>query len=97
MVAVATDVHGNAIGGIRNPYVDTPEATFVEQKTGPGACNQIGYWVPFSYRKMNALYGTTAKYESRVLAGIDKLVQQRWLLKDDAEKLKTELRAKWAL
>jgi len=96
MAAVATDVHGNAIGGIRNPYVDVPEATFVEQMTGPGACNQIGYWLPFSYKKMETLYGGAAKYETKVLAGIDKLVQQRWLLKSDADKLKTELRTKWA-
>ena len=94
--AVATDAHGNALGGIRSPYVDAPAATFVEQMTGAGACNQIGYWVPFSYRKMEALYGGAAKYEAKMLAGVDKLVQQRWLLKEDAEKLKAELRTKSA-
>jgi hypothetical protein len=95
-VSVATDAHGNAIGGIRNPYVDTPAARFVEKMKGEGACNQIGYWIPFSFRKMEALYGNHQKYEEKVLAGVDKLVQERWLLKDDAEKLKTELRAKWS-
>ena len=94
--AVATDAHGNGLGGIRNPWVDTPAATFVEQMTGEGACNQIGYWLPFSYRKMGTLYGGAAKYEARVIAGIDTLVQQRWLLKDDAEKVKAQLRQEWA-
>jgi hypothetical protein len=93
---VATDANGNAIGGIRNPYVDVPAASFVEQMKGAGACNQIGYWVPFSYRKMQELYGNPRKYEDKVLAGVDKLVKERWLLKDDAEKLKAELRATWA-
>lgn len=88
------DVQGNAMGGIRSPWVDVPSGTFVPQMTGAGACNQIGYWIPFSMGKMDALYGNYQNYENKMLAGIDKLVQERWLLKADAEDLKAEIRSR---
>jgi len=92
-VAVVNDMFGNPIGGIRSPFVDVPAATYAPGMSGRGACDQIGYKIPFSMGKMEVLYGNYQNYEAKVLAGIDQLVQQSWLLKPDAEELKAEVRS----
>ena len=91
---VVTDMYGNGLGGIRNPWVDVPSSTFVSQMTGTsGPCDQVGYNPPLSMSKMEKLYGNSRNYQTRFLAGIDKMVREKWLLAPDAEKLKAQFRA----
>jgi len=88
------DANGNSTGGLRTPFVDVAAAKYVPSMTGANRqCGDIGYKVPFSMGKMEALYGNYQNYESKVLEGIDRLVADRWMLQPDADKLKAEVRS----
>lgn len=88
------DEFGNARGGIRSPWVDVPIGTFHPEMKGPGTCGDIGYWVPFSWSRLEAIYGNYENYAKKFLAAVDKLVKERWVLPSDGEKIKAELRAR---
>ena len=68
------DEHGNAKGGIRNPYVDVPVAAYCWD----------GTIAPFDLEKLKALYPTQASYISKVAKCCTKLCRERWLLPEDA-------------
>jgi hypothetical protein len=80
--AQARDIHGNALGGIRTPWVDVPDARYVARISegdplSPGMKR-------FSEQQMQELYGTRQDYERQVKAKLDEMVEQRWLLRPDA-------------
>ena len=64
------DAHGNPEGGIRNPYVDVPFATYIAGNTladgqDPAmsvVCRLSVYEVPFTAAKMRELYGSKANF-----------------------------------
>jgi hypothetical protein len=95
------DEFGNARGGVRSPWVDVPNGTFHPYRTGPNTtpftCADLGYWVPFSRERFNAIYGSDAEYEKRFLASVDRLAKDRWFTPDDVEKIKQELLARQRL
>jgi hypothetical protein len=39
---VVLDQYGNAVGGVRTPYLDVPTATYYTSTKGPGICGQPG-------------------------------------------------------
>lgn len=93
-VELVTDEFGNARGGIRSPWLDVPGGTFYPEMKGPGTCADIGYWVPFSWPRLEAIYGNYENYAKKFLAGVDRLVKERWVLPADGEKIKSEFRAR---
>jgi hypothetical protein len=58
---------------------------------GPGNCADIGYWAPFNWQRMEAIYGSYENYSKKFLAAVDRLVKERWVTPSDAEKIKAEL------
>lgn len=62
-----TDIFGNAVGGIRSPFIDLPTASYSGFSTLPdGSKGVFGHAVPFSRERMKAIYGSLEHY--RVLA-----------------------------
>ena len=67
---MALDDHGNARGGIRNPYVDVPFAQYIAGNTlAEGQDNALSvvcrlsvYEVPFSKAKLRELYGNKSTF-----------------------------------
>ncbi len=92
-VESVNDEFGNARGGVRSPWIDVPAATFHPRASGPGNCGDIGYWVPFSWPRLEAIYGNYENYSKKFLAGVDRLVKERWVVPSDGEKIKAEFRA----
>lgn len=89
---IETDTHGNAVGGMRSPYLDVPAATFHSgHGAGPGCGQNFGYSEPFSWQRMERLYGTYAAYARKVATSIDAAVAARWLTQADARKVRSEL------
>lgn len=91
------DEHGNALGGLRNPYVDTPFARYYPHTTAneyqvEQASDLRGSQHCFSPEKLRQLYGTPATYAERVAAQADDLVRQRWLLAPEGELIKQQAR-----
>jgi hypothetical protein len=89
---VTLDRYGNALGGVRSPYVDVPVATLVPNAAGPmGTCRQLGYNVPFGFSKLDSMYGSAKNYAAKVNQDVDRLVKERYLTESDGKKIKAEL------
>jgi hypothetical protein len=78
---LARDRHENALGGIRTPWVDVPDAIYVARISAgdplsPGMKR-------FSEEEMKSLYGTGQEYEDRVTAKLNVMIQEGWLLPED--------------
>ena len=85
---------GVAIGGVRNPYVDVPAASYTTTVPGPGTCRELGSTTPFDSAKIDSLYGNHKKYEAKVADSVDGMVKERWITKSDGQKIKAEAAAK---
>jgi hypothetical protein len=86
---VARDAFGNALGGVRTPFLDVPTATYVPTDTVAhvttfsGFCILYGYSVPFSEDTLDSLYRNHGNYVFRVVNASTRLVLERfWLLPD---------------
>jgi hypothetical protein len=86
-----TDEFGNARGGVRSPWVDVPVGTFYPEMKGPGTCGDTGYWIPFTWQRLESIYGTYENYKKKFIAAVDKLVTERWVVPSDGEKIKKEI------
>jgi hypothetical protein len=85
---------GITIGGVRNPYVDVPAATYTFTSPGPGTCRELGTTTPYDSAKLDGLYGNHKKYEARVAASVDQMVKDRWITKSDGDRIKAEAAGK---
>jgi hypothetical protein len=93
-VNFVNDDLGIVRGGVRTPWVDVPSGTFYPNMTGEGTCRNIGYWIPFSWPRLEAIYGSYANYSKKFLEAVDRTVKERWILPADGEKIKAEFRTK---
>jgi hypothetical protein len=98
--AFARDQHGNALGGIRTPYLDAPIATLTGIGNGPapGApplsmfCDAFGVTVPFTAEKLAELYPTHKSYVKAFRRATRDAVRSKFLLKQDAKRLNAAAR-----
>lgn len=86
---IVRDAHGNALGGVRTPFVDAPITTYVPADTvavttaNSGFCVLYGYHVPFDAATLGGLYSSHADYVARFVAGSLAAVRDGfWLLPD---------------
>ena len=80
------DELGNALGGIRTPYVDTPSAVLRgEPNTGNGFCRLFGTTALFSAEQMATQYTDEAGFVSAVTTATEDAVQEGFLLREDAD------------
>jgi hypothetical protein len=90
---IAVDEHGNALGGIRNPYVDVPMATYVANNTPaeppiaspsplfqPLLCGLGGYQLTFSRDKLRQLYKNKQTYARMFEQSLSKSEAAGWSL-----------------
>jgi hypothetical protein len=91
---LATDESGNAVGGVRSPYVDAPTATYHSgHGTGPGCGDNFGYAEAFNWARLDEMYGSYKNYAAKVTRSLDRLVKDRWVTVSDAQRVRTELLA----
>jgi hypothetical protein len=85
------DQHGNAVGGVRSPYLDVPTATYTMGTPGEKlTCLLLGQRVPFGKELLHELYPTHDDYVAKVTQSAMALVEDRFLLQTDAEKIIAE-------
>ncbi len=89
---MALDEHGNAVGGVRNPYVDVPVARYTAVNTatptaGPGdmlgpalLCRLSVYETPFPAETLRDLYGSPEEYVRQFEARLTELEDAGWSL-----------------
>ena len=82
---IIDDQYGNALGGLRNPYVDIPIGTYYGTTAGTGTCMLLwGHWTPFNQSQLQQLYPTRADYVTKVKNDVERLVAKRFLTNADA-------------
>jgi hypothetical protein len=91
--SVATDKLGHGLGGVRTPFIDVPDATYLTNSPGPGTCREMGHKASFDAAKINELYGSRKNYSGRFVEAVDRLVKERWLTEGDARRLKQSVNA----
>ena len=94
-IRVKLDENGNAMGGLRNPYVEIPVATWYGQsrpldQDSAFFCMLAGYSRPFDNDRIRSLYPAKEDYLSRVNTMVDSMVRERFLMASDGEKIKRE-------
>jgi hypothetical protein len=79
---VARDEHGNALGGLRMPWLEAPRAQYLPRcPCGP----TTGQTIPFPDEKLAEIYRSDDEYLARWNRAVDRLVEDRLLLPEDAE------------
>lgn len=90
---VERDELGNAIGGIRTPYVDVPVATFSGGgQTGSSFCDAFGTTTSFDQATLSRLYPTRQDYVAKIDAATDGAVERGFILPEDGELIKRQAR-----
>jgi len=87
---IALDQFGNAIGGVRSPYLDVPIATYHTTSKGETFCPELAHTVPFDWARLNTLYGTPQGYRTKLAQSVDRMVRERWLTEADGRRIKAE-------
>ena len=92
---VRDPVSGNIVGALRPSWVNIPTARFAIDNTAASSalaaspassvCKNYGYQVPFSKERLAELYNDRASYLDRISQHLARMVQQRYLLPEDAE------------
>jgi len=90
-VGFATDKLGHGVGGVRTPFIDVPDATYLVSSPGPGTCREMGHKVALDAARINELYGGRRGYVTQFTQTIDRLVKERWLTEGDAKRIKQGL------
>ncbi len=82
---VARDQHGNAIGGLRAPWIEVPTAQYLPRCS----CSPTtGEKIPFADHEIARLYGNADALRAARSRSIDDLVERRLLLPADAATLR---------
>jgi hypothetical protein len=90
-IAFARDEHGNALGGIRTPWVDAPIATLSgEGQAGGGFCFIFGTTLLFDDAQLADLYPKRKTYVKRYKKSMKRALKQGYLRKAD-----TQLMSEW--
>jgi hypothetical protein len=90
--AIARDKYGNALGGIRLPYVEAPTGKYVASGT-PAKCALVPGFVPFDAAMLAALFPNHKSYVAAVGRAADRAVKEGFLLAPDATTLRKEAAA----
>ncbi|MBY0510407.1 MAG: hypothetical protein K2P94_09655 [Rhodospirillaceae bacterium] len=81
---------GNVVGSLRPYWINIPTARFAidnraaDDSPASAACRLYGYQEPFSKARLGELYKDRAEYLERVAQHLGRMVQQRYLLPEDA-------------
>lgn len=86
---IRQDEFGNALGGIREPAIAVPVATYLPYNSPfTNQCVFSGTEIPFSDEQIEALYPQHGKYVSGVAKAVNSLQKAGYLLPADAEAMK---------
>jgi len=88
---VVLDEYGNALGGVRTPYVEVPVASYLVTSPGPGVCGELGHSVVLEHSRLAELYPDANAYKRKVAQATDRLVKEGWLTHSDGRKIRSEL------
>ena len=85
---IRRDQYGNALGGLRMPYIDHPVAAHIGSLGAGGMAGVIGRRDPLPPATIQTLYPTHADYVAAISAATDRLAAGRWISPEDAAAMK---------
>jgi Alpha/beta hydrolase domain len=85
---IKRDGNGNAIGGLRMPYVDVPTAAHRGYLTAGGMGGVTGAKTAFTPATLKSLYPDHAAYVAKFSAATDRLLAGRWISAEDGAAMK---------
>lgn len=83
-----TDAFGNAMGGVRTPFVDAPACTYYNYSRADmsgGYFYLFGHQTFFTRQQMQNLYGSTETYLQRVTKSCNQQIKEGFLRGEDRE------------
>ncbi len=78
---LARDRFGNALGGLRLPWMDEPDARYVGAISAKNPLE--GGMMPFSEAQMKELYGSKEAYQARLDKRLEQMAKDRWIAPQD--------------
>jgi alpha/beta hydrolase family protein len=81
---IRRDRYGNALGGVRMPYIEAPLAAHTGYVTDEGMGSITGFKIPFGSKTLKALYPDHTAYLAKFSAATDRLLAERWISPEDA-------------
>jgi hypothetical protein len=88
-ITIQRDEHGNALGGIRSPWVDAPVASHSGSgQTGSLLCLLFGTTYALDGPTLDALYPSHRDYVRAVRGSLREAARQRWIRRRDARLIK---------
>ena len=98
--SIVRDTFGNAVGGVRTPFLDVPITTYfpidtvAHRTTFSGFCVLYGYNVPFDGARLGSLYRNHGDYVERFVHESVGAVRDRfWLLPDAVDAIQRAVHA----
>ena len=58
---------------------------------GPGNCPEFGRTTPFSWQRLESIYGTYKNYANKANQSVDRSIKERWFTESDGKKIKADL------
>lgn len=90
---IVRDANGNAIGGVRMPYIEAPLTSQTGYLTPGGMGGVTGAKRVLAPETLKALYPDRATYAAKFTAATDKLLAGRWISQEDASAVKAAVPA----
>jgi hypothetical protein len=81
------DRFGNAIGGVRSPFLDVPIACYEAHSTPGPLCMLAGRETPLPYEVLAGRYGDVQTYLAEFTISLDATIQAGFLLADDRDEI----------
>lgn len=94
---LAEDAEGNALGGVRSPWVDAPTARLSGSRApGPAAAELVGSTQPFDKAKLDRLYpGGRREYLQKFEASLSSAIAAGFILPADRQEILDLARASY--
>jgi hypothetical protein len=80
---IAPDENGNAVGGVRSPYVDEALVTYEAKAPGPVTCQLAGHEVALDAAALAKKYPSVDAYMKKFTKGLDEMIDSGYILPMD--------------
>jgi hypothetical protein len=84
---VAVDENGNALGGVRSPYLDDALVRYDAQAPGPITCGLAGHEAPLDAAALAKAYPSVDAYMKKFTKGLDAMIKAGYIIPADKAQL----------
>jgi hypothetical protein len=84
---IAPDENGNAVGGVRSPYVDEALVRYEAKAPGPVTCQLAGHEVALDAAALAKKYPSVDDYMKKFTEGLDAMIEAGYVLPMDRAQL----------